>query len=67
MRYSLLLPRSVDFDEFAAVLYPSYPDELSRPLMLSLIQMLWDRGEPNGYAHRMTDNPLADTPAAPRC
>ncbi len=62
MRYSLLLPRSVDFDQFAALLYPSYPDELSRPLILSLIQMLWDRGEPNGYAHRMTTNPLADTP-----
>jgi hypothetical protein len=62
MRYSLLLPRSVDFDEFAAVLYPNYPNELARPLMLSLIQMLWDRGEPNGYAHRMTTNPLPNTP-----
>ena len=62
MRYSLLLPRSVDFDQFAALLYPNYPDELTRPLSLSLIQMLWDRGEPNGYAHRMTTNPLPDTP-----
>jgi hypothetical protein len=35
---------------------------LSRPLALSLIQMLWDRSEPNGYAQRMTDNPLPDTP-----
>ena len=41
----------------------AYTDELSRPLLLSLIQMLWDRGEPNGYAHRMTTNPLPDTPA----
>jgi hypothetical protein len=24
--------------------------------------MLWDRGEPNGYAHRITDDPLPDTP-----
>jgi hypothetical protein len=62
MRYSLLLPRSVDFDQFKALLYPNYPDELSRPLILSLIQMLWDRGEPNGYAHRMTGHPLAHTP-----
>jgi len=31
--------------------------------LLSLIQMLWDRGEPNGYAHRMTQNPLPGTPA----
>ena len=28
-----------------------------------MIQMLWDRSEPNGYAHRMTDNPLPETPA----
>jgi hypothetical protein len=62
MNYSVLLPRSVDFDPFAAVLYPSYPDETARPLILDLIQMLWDRGDPNGYAHRMTDHPLPDTP-----
>jgi hypothetical protein len=62
MNYSLLLTRSVDFDSFATVLYPTYPDELSRPLILSLIQMLWDRGDPNGYAHRMTTSPLPDTP-----
>jgi hypothetical protein len=62
MNYSVLLPRSVDFDPFASVLYPSYPDETARPLVLDLIQMLWDRGEPNGYAHRITDDPLPDTP-----
>ena len=62
MNYSLLLTRSVDFDAYAAVLYPSYPDELARPLILSLIQMLWDRGEPNGYAWHMTGDPLPDTP-----
>ncbi|HXS48140.1 MAG TPA: hypothetical protein VN756_11855 [Solirubrobacterales bacterium] len=63
MNYSVLLPRSVDFDQFAQVLYPSYPDETARPLVLDLIQMLWDRGEPNGYAHRMTSDPLPGTPA----
>jgi hypothetical protein len=63
MNYSVLLPRSVDFDQFAAILYPSYPNETARPLILDLIQMLWDRGEPNGYAARMTDDPLPNTPA----
>jgi hypothetical protein len=62
MNYSVLLPRSVDFDPFAQVFYPSYPNETARPLILGLIQMLWDRGEPNGYAHRITDHPLPDTP-----
>ncbi len=32
------------------------------PLLLSLVQIMWDRGEANGYAHFATDNPLPDTP-----
>jgi hypothetical protein len=63
MNYSVLLPRSVDFDEFAQVFYPYYPSETERPLVLDLMQMLWDRGEPDGYAERMTSDPLPDTPA----
>lgn len=63
MNYSVLLPRSVDFDEFAEVFYPYYPNETERPLVLDLMQMLWDRGEPDGYAERMTTDPLPDTPA----
>ncbi len=62
MNYSVLLPRSVDFDEFSALLYPSYPDQESRPLDFDLMQLLWDRGEPDGYAERMTSDPLPDTP-----
>lgn len=63
MNYSVLLNRSVDFDEYSDIaLKPRYPDRLARPLVLSIIQMLWDRGEANGYAHRMTDNPLPNTP-----
>ena len=63
MNYSLLLTRSVDFEDYATILYPSYPDEGARPLLLSLIQSMWDRGEPDGYANHMTDDPLPRTPA----
>ncbi len=62
MNYSVLLPRSVDYDEFAVFINAQY-SEMERPLALDLIQMLWDRGEPNGYAHRMTTDPLPGTPA----
>jgi hypothetical protein len=58
----LLLTRSVDFAEFAAFLYPAYPVEGERPLLLSMIQSMWDRGEPNGYANHMTTDPLPGTP-----
>ncbi|MGZ5348164.1 MAG: hypothetical protein ACXWGV_11295 [Solirubrobacterales bacterium] len=66
MNYSTLLRRSVDSDEYFKAqgigLYENYPSELERPLLLSLMQLLWDRGEGNGYAHHMTDDPLANTP-----
>jgi len=63
MNYSLLLTRSVDFATYSAVLYPAYTNELQRPLVLALIQMLWDRSDPNGYAHHITSDPLPNTPA----
>jgi hypothetical protein len=62
MNYSVLLQRSVDFDTFTAVLDPNYPDKLTQALGLSMLQMLWDRSDANGYAHRMTTNPFPDTP-----
>ncbi len=62
MNYSVMLTRSIDFEDYALVLYPSYPVEAERPLLLTLIQSMWDRGEPNGYANHMTDDPLPGTP-----
>ena len=69
MNYSTLLDRSVDFDEpdttldFAGILELGYPSDRDRPLIYALIQMVWDRGEPNGYAQHMTRDPLPNTPA----
>ena len=78
MNYSTLLRRSVDFvgDDmltvalnggegfgYSSLMYTAYPNELERPLILALIQLLWDRAEANGYAHHMTDDPLENTPA----
>ena len=68
MNYATLLPRSIDFDDptttadFAGVLEAGYPSDRGRPLLLDLVQMLWDRGEPAGYAQHMTTDPLPDTP-----
>jgi hypothetical protein len=62
MNYSTLLQRSVDFDEFATIIYGGYPNQLERQLWLSQIQLLWDRGESNGYARHITSRPLPNTP-----
>jgi len=50
MNYSTLLSRSVDFDTYATFMYASYQASLDQQFVLSLIQMLWDRAENNGYA-----------------
>ena len=62
MNYSTLLTRSSNWGRFGAILNSNYKEELSRPLILNIVQMLWDRGEPNGYAHVTTDNPPPNTP-----
>ncbi|HVT34653.1 MAG TPA: hypothetical protein VHE37_03670, partial [Nevskiaceae bacterium] len=56
MNYSTLLTRSRDFDQYAGALYLSYTDPLDRQLLFSMIQMLWDRSENDGYAAHLTDN-----------
>ncbi len=65
INYSTLLERSVDFDPFFGVMAGSYPSPLDRIVLLSVIQMLWDRGEGNGYANHVTRDPLPGTAAKP--
>jgi hypothetical protein len=62
MNYSTLLQRSTDWDTYKAVLDPAYPDATDQVLEIGLIQMLWDRGEADGYAQHLTRDPYPDTP-----
>jgi len=66
MNYSTLLRRSVDSDRYFKTdgigLYAHYTNQHEIPLLLSVIQLLWDRGEANGYANNMTADPLPNTP-----
>jgi len=63
MNYSTLLDRSVDFDGYLeAVAQPAYPKRYDRIIGVSLAQLLWDRGETNGYANHVTANLLPGTP-----
>jgi hypothetical protein len=79
MNYSTLLQRSTDFgrgtdDEctrplagdlpsYACLVYKAYPSEQDRQVVFGLMQMLWDRGEADGYAQHMTSDPYPNTPA----
>ncbi|GAA5193743.1 hypothetical protein GCM10023322_56380 [Rugosimonospora acidiphila] len=62
MNYSTLLQRSVDFAPFQQILDVSYPDPINQQLLFGLVQMLWDRGEADGYAQHITSDPLPHTP-----
>src|SRR3954469_950862 len=78
MNYSTLLQRSTDFgrgtdDEctralggdlpsYACLVYKAYPSEQDRQVVFALMQMLWDRGEADGYAWHMTGDPYPNTP-----
>jgi hypothetical protein len=64
----ILLQRSTDFTPFANFLYGvapggGYTDSSIHPLVLDLMQQLWDRGEADAYAAHMTADPLPETPA----
>ena len=73
MNYSTLLNRSVDWEgplintedvlpSYSSLLYTMFPNKQEQQLVMALLQMLWDRGEGNGYAQHMTSDPLPNTP-----
>ena len=61
--YNLLLNRSVDFDMYFGLLQQGFNDSRDLQILLALIQGLWDHSEPNGYAHKMSEDMFPDTPA----
>jgi hypothetical protein len=60
---NLLVSRSTDFAPFGQILFKAYPDTSLSPVTLDLMQQLWDRGDPDGYAEQMTTHPLPGTPS----
>ncbi|MFT3772330.1 MAG: hypothetical protein QM820_43600 [Minicystis sp.] len=63
MNYSLLLNRSADFGVYFVLLHSAYQTGRNIQLVLGLVQMHWDRTEPDGYAPYITQNMLPNTPA----
>ncbi len=60
----LLLQRSTDFTDYAQFLFGpnGYTDDSLHPLLLDLMQQIWDRGEADGYAQHITFSALPGTP-----
>ena len=61
--FNLMVPRGHAFAEVVgALVLRNYPDQSLHPLILDLLQQIWDRADPDGYAEQMTSKPLPDTP-----
>lgn len=58
--YSLLLPRSVDFEPYFLLLRFHYDDGIDTQILLALAQMFWDVVEPGTYSRFIRD-PLPGT------
>jgi hypothetical protein len=59
----VLLNRSIDWDAFAALFTKAYTDPVDQQVVLQLGQLLWDRGENEGYAQHLTAHPYRGIPA----
>ncbi len=59
----LLLNRSVDWSEFKAIFDPAYPNSIDQQVVLQMAQLLWDRGENEGYVEHLTSHPYPGIPA----
>jgi hypothetical protein len=62
MDYAILLRRSADFSPFQGLLDHAYPNRATQDLGFDIIQMLWDRGEADGYVEQLTGG-LPGTPS----
>lgn len=58
---NFLLARSTDFTTFSQLLRVFYPDQSMYPVELDLLDQLWDRADPDGYAPYLVHG-LPDTP-----
>ncbi len=63
MPYNLLLDRSADFSGYKLLLKGAYPNGLDVRLVEGLLQILWDKTEPDGYVPYLAENMLPGTPA----
>lgn len=63
MNFSTMFTRNnLWASELSPIFATAYPREIDHPLLMSMMQLWWDRGEPNGYANHITRDPLPDTP-----
>jgi hypothetical protein len=63
MPYTLLLDRSSDFAGYKFLLRAAYPSAVDAQLVLALLQLWWDRTEPDGWVPYIRNDMHPGTPA----
>jgi hypothetical protein len=61
--FTLMVPRGINFSDFGEFALRNYRDRSLRPLVLDLLQQVFDRADPGAYAQQMTADPLPGTPS----
>jgi hypothetical protein len=56
-----LIPRTQGIGDFATEQDTRYPDLSARPLLLDLMQQIWDRGDPDGYVQHLISDQFSGT------
>lgn len=60
--YNMLLNRSSDFSAYYFLVTQAYQGPREPQLALGLLQQMWDRSEPTGFASHMTQDMFPNTP-----
>jgi hypothetical protein len=61
--FNLMVPRGSTFEPFGLFVLRNYRDSSLHPLVLDLLQQIWDRADPDAYAAHIAADPLAGTPS----
>jgi hypothetical protein len=56
--YSVMIPRSVNWQTYGAFMRVGYADPLERAMIMTMGQSQWDLGEPSTFASHVTSDPL---------
>jgi hypothetical protein len=56
-----LIPRTLGIGDFATEQDTEYADLSARPLLLDLMQQIWDRGDPDGYVQHLISDQFPGT------
>lgn len=60
--FNLIVPRGSSFSVFGKFVLRNYRDASLHPLVLDLLQQIFERTDPDGYAQQMTAQPPPQTP-----